>query len=260
MGQDCDYTTVTELPGHRILQEQMERLYQRYYFASRFCGGKGVLEAACGAGVGLGIMAKTARQVVGGDINKTNLTVAQEYYKYRANLDFGLLDAHSLPFADNSFDVVVLYEAIYYLAWPERFIAEAHRILRPGGTIILGTANKDWSDFNPSPFSTRYFSAPELYQLLKQKFPQVEIYGAFPASTNSARGRLVSVIKKTAVRLNLMPKTMRGKELFKRIFFGQLMPLPAEITDGMAGYYEPAPISGDAPDSRHKVLYAVAHA
>ena len=56
-----------------------------------------------------------------------------------------------------------------------------------------------------------------------------------------------------------MPKTMKGKEIFKRIFFGKLVVLPSEVGDGMADYVEPVIIiAAERPDTRHKVIYAVA--
>lgn len=50
-------------------------------------------------------------------------------------------DAQELPFPDASFDTVVCGEAIYYLDEPERFIAEAYRVLRPGGTLLITFAS-----------------------------------------------------------------------------------------------------------------------
>ena len=254
-----DYSTVTETPGIKASQEQLARLYQRYHFASQFCRGKDVLEVACGAGQGLGYLAKTARLVVGGDIDKSNLKFARRHYRGRAKIELQLQDAHELPFNDQTFDVVILYEAIYYLAHPEIFIDECRRITRKDGILLICTVNRDWTDFNPSPHSTKYFSASELYQLLAERFLDVQLYGAFQASTGSPRDKLTSIIRRAATTLNLMPKTMRGKELLKRIFFGKLAPLPAEIEEGMAKYATPLPIPGTSPDSRYKILYAVAH-
>ena len=66
------------------------------------------------------------------------------------------------------------------------------------------------------------------------------------------------MVKRTAIALNLMPKTMKSKEKFKRIFFGGLVSLPAEVEEGMAEYVVPVPISCDSPNFQYKVLYAVA--
>jgi len=252
-----DYSTVTEVTGSKVSAEQLQRMYTRYRFASEFCEGKEVLEVACGSGQGLGYLAKKARTVIGGDYDKNILRYAKEHYGGRISVR--QLDAHSLPFADRSFDVVILYEAIYYLAEPEKFIKEAYRVLRGNGMLLVCTANKDRSGFNPSPYTYRYFSANELFKLLSQNgFSPVELYGDCPADEDSIKGKIVSVIKKAAVNLHIIPKTMKGKEFFKRIFLGKLIPLPPEITDGMADYTRPVHISHDAPNFEYKVIYAVA--
>jgi len=50
-------------------------------------------------------------------------------------------DAESIPLADQSADSVVSAEMIYYLDRPQRFLAEAFRVLRPGGRLLLSTTN-----------------------------------------------------------------------------------------------------------------------
>lgn len=50
-------------------------------------------------------------------------------------------DAESIPLADESVDTVVSAEMIYYLDRPEHFLAEAFRVLRPGGRLLLSTTN-----------------------------------------------------------------------------------------------------------------------
>jgi ubiquinone/menaquinone biosynthesis C-methylase UbiE len=50
-------------------------------------------------------------------------------------------DAESIPLGDESVDTVVSAEMIYYLDRPERFLAEAFRVLRPGGRLLLSTTN-----------------------------------------------------------------------------------------------------------------------
>jgi len=253
-----DYSTVTELPGSAASKEQLAKLYHRYHFASLYCKDKDVLEVACGGGIGLGYLAKSAKTVTGGDVDEHVLKYAHEIYKGRENIEVRELDAHDLLFEDSSFDVVILYEAIYYLSEPERFIDEAKRVLRDDGRLVICTVNKGWSDFNPSPYSITYLSSPELYRLLSQRFGNVAIYGAFAVTTNSVKDKVVSLTRRAAVVLHLMPKTMKGKEFLKRIFFGKLRPLPREVSDGMVEYDQPQAISHNEPDTQYKVLYAVA--
>ena len=109
-------------------------LYTRYHLASQFSSGKDVLEVACGAGIGLGYLAKRARKAVGGDYSESLLRCVQSHYRSRVPLL--RLDAHQLPFGDGSFDTVLLFETIYYLAEPGKFLDECSRVLR--GQMVTG--------------------------------------------------------------------------------------------------------------------------
>lgn len=71
-------------------------------------------------------------------------------------------DAQNMPHADNSMDVIIIFEAIYYLPSAERFVSECKRVLRDGGRVLVVTANKDLYDFNPSPHSYKYYGVIEL--------------------------------------------------------------------------------------------------
>ncbi len=233
-------------------------LCTRYAFAARYCAGKEVLEVACGAGQGLGYLAGKSRRVVGGDYTDDLLADARRHYGGRVPLL--RLDAHALPFRGASFDVVLLYEALYYLTRPERFLDECRRILRRNGRVLICTVNREWCDFNPSPLSTRYFSASELLELAKERRFEGELYGAFPDEKGSARDTLVSLVRRVAVALKLIPKTMKGKELLKRMFLGPITPLPSEIGEATAPYHAPVPLAPGGVTSSFKVLFLVARA
>lgn len=250
-----NYITVTEIPGSKATKEQLARLYQRYHFASQFCKDKDVLEAACGGGMGLGYLSQTARKVVGGDLDDNIFKYAQDYYKGRDNIEFRKFDAQNLPFDDKSFEVVILFEAIYYLPKPETFVREARRVLKENGVLLICSANKDWTDFNPSPFSKKYFSAPELFSLVHQEFSDVRLFGAFPVSKERIKDRIISALKRTAITFHFMPKTMKGKEKFKKIFFGKLVTLPEELKQGITEYLPLVEISNEHPNSQYKVLF-----
>ena len=254
----AEFLTVTEIPGNRATREQIERLHHRYHFASLLCRDQDVLEAACGAGMGLGYLARVARRVVGGDIDEQVLSFAERQYRGRPNIEVRQFDGQSMPFPEASFDVVLLYEAIYYLPRPDKFFEESKRVLRPGGHLVICSVNKDWPDFNPSPHSVAYYSAAELRGMLSPKFSKVEAFGAFPVRQETSHDRLTSFLKRTAVRFRLMPRTMKGKELFKRIFFGRLISLPAELIDEPKGYRPPEPIPAGGPNSSYKIIYLLA--
>ena len=154
-----DYSVITELADDEITYEQLDRLCNRYYWAAEYCAGKDVIEAACGSGPGLGYLLQRSRSVRAGDFSSDILEIARRHYDDR--LDLQRFDAQDMPFEDQSADVVILFEALYYMPSADRFVDECQRVLRPGGQVLIATANKDLYDFNPSPHSHVYYGVAE---------------------------------------------------------------------------------------------------
>lgn len=252
-----DYSGVTEATGIYVTREALAMMYTRYRYAAEFCHGKDVLEVACGSGGGLGYLARSARKVIGGDYTESLVRGANRHYRNRiALLRF---DAQTLPFRPANFDVVVLYEAIYYLPDPARFMDECRRVLRPRGTLLICTVNKELPDFSPSAHSTRYFAVAELSKLLRGHQFDTQLFGAFSISNQSLTHQAVSWIKRCAGKLNLIPQTMKQKEWLKRLFLGPLLQVPPEVRDGVVPYCSPVPLTDDLTVNGYKQVFAVAH-
>jgi len=49
-----------------------------------------------------------------------------------------------LPFGDGTFDVVLTYETIEHVPWPEEYVRELSRVLKRGGTMVLTTPSVLW--------------------------------------------------------------------------------------------------------------------
>lgn len=250
-----DFLDVTEVAGEPISAEQLERLHHRYEWAQSHCAGRDVVECACGTGPGLGLLGVAAATLEAGDVSPAMVDRVRAHYGTRVPVR--QFDAQHLPFAGSSKDVVILFEAIYYLPDAARFLGECRRVLRPGGQVLIVTANKDLADFNPSPHSHTYYGVVELAALLEQAGMRAELFGYMPVDQVSFRQRVLRPVKRAVVGLGLMPRTMRGKRLLKRLVFGKPVAMPAEIG---ARERTPEPLQRlhtDTADSRHKVLYAI---
>lgn len=247
------FDTVTEIPGTAADAEQLAMLHTRYGWAGDLAAGKEVLEVACGSGIGLGHLATRAARVVGGDYDPRLVAIARGQHRNR--LDIRQADAQSLPYDDASFDVVLLFEAIYYLPNPELFVQEAYRVLRPGGSLLVCTANCERPDFNLSPFSTRYLSAKALHQLLEKYGFDPTMYAAFPLRPSGTIGRIRHAVRRAAVRLHLVPKTMKWKSRVKRLIFGKLEPLPAMLGVELVAKQPLVEVDPMQPVHDYKVLY-----
>jgi SAM-dependent methyltransferase len=86
-------------------------------------------------------------------------------------------DATELPFPDSSFGSVALLYVLYHLAEPLQALAEARRVLRPGGLVAVAAPSRDDSPelreaLSPEPLTFDAELAPEL---LGELFTSVEV-------------------------------------------------------------------------------------
>ncbi len=98
-----------------------------------------VLDIASGDGVLAELLAPHARRYVCIDASPRVVAAARERLRPYANVEVREGDMHALPFADASFDLVVLMHALTYAARPAQAVAEAARVLRPGGRLLLSS-------------------------------------------------------------------------------------------------------------------------
>jgi len=101
-----------------------------------------VLDVGTGTGVMALVLAELGHRVTGVDIAEQ---MVRQAGKKAENLslvvDFRIGDAEKLPFAGDSFDVVVNRHVVWSLPNPEMALAEWKRVLRPGGELIIIDSN-----------------------------------------------------------------------------------------------------------------------
>jgi 2-polyprenyl-3-methyl-5-hydroxy-6-metoxy-1,4-benzoquinol methylase/glycosyltransferase involved in cell wall biosynthesis len=152
----------------------------RYAYATQFVDGKRVLDLACGEGYGSQLLARTARDVVGIDIDVGAVRHASNKY-LRRNLEFRVGSITAVPVeGQNLFDVIVCFEALEHIADHHALLKEIKRLLTPDGVFIVSTPNK-WA-YSDEPQYTNPFHVHELYfgefrELLKKYFRQVKMLG-----------------------------------------------------------------------------------
>jgi SAM-dependent methyltransferase len=255
------YEDITESTGSRVTREGASMLYSRYAFAASKAKGGRVLEIGCAGGQGLGLLAKQARSVIGGDYSAVLLRRAQETYGGRFPL--AQLSVEALPFRAASFETVIFFEASYYVKDMNRGFDEIARVLSTGGTALFVNANPERPDFIRSPHSHQYHSASEFREALSRRGFDVVVEAAFPTvpADRSVGARVVasvvSFVRRVLERLHLVPKTLRGRALLKRIVYGRLPLVPGELADNYAPMAPRIPVSPSNVRD-FKVLYVTA--
>jgi len=114
--------------------------------------GKEVLEIATGPGLLAKHVAYAAKRMVATDYAEGMIREAKKG-TYPANLTFEVADATALPYADDSFDAVLIANALHVMPDPEAALREIRRVLRSGGILIApnfvehkkGAVSRVWS-------------------------------------------------------------------------------------------------------------------
>lgn len=115
----------------------------RYWWASRVVAGRDVLDAGCGVGYGIEILASGGAVAVSGvDVDPDAVGEAEGRFGESATAIVEG-DLQDLPFDDDSFDAVVCFEAIEHVEDGGRALAELRRVLRPDGLLLVSFPNPD---------------------------------------------------------------------------------------------------------------------
>ena len=157
--------------GERFTPECVREIwyehYHRYAFAKRLIAGKTILDAACGEGYGSNILAETAKQVTGLDIDSESIEHASLRYK-KNNLRFVQGSCADLPFEDGSFDMVISFETLEHLEQQQEMLVEFSRVLKKDGILIISTPDK--KHYSDATGFKNEFHVKELY---KEEFKQL---------------------------------------------------------------------------------------
>jgi ubiquinone/menaquinone biosynthesis C-methylase UbiE len=135
--------------------------------------GKKLLEVGCGTGHWSQFFSEYGFEVTGVDISERMIDIARA--KSIPNSSFQIADGHSLPFADETFDVTAAITTLEFVSDAETVVREMIRCTRkPGGQLLIGVLNKlaplnrNRKQRPESPYANaRLFSPSQLKQLLE---------------------------------------------------------------------------------------------
>lgn len=100
--------------------------------------GKTVLELAAGTGLIAKNIVNAAAHIEATDASVEMIAEAKRNNQ-SAKLHFSVQDMFRLPYADKSFEVVIVSNALHIVPQPEKALAEIHRVLRDDGVLIAPT-------------------------------------------------------------------------------------------------------------------------
>ena len=170
-----------------------------YALTAPYLGPGTVLDVGCGTGHAQSHL--EPRRSVGIDLDHDSL-VGQGRGAVRA-------DMRRLPFGDETFGSVACIHAIEHVPDPQTVVAEAARVLEPGGTAVFVTPNRltfGRPDEIIDPYHFIEFDSEQLAELCRHSFESVESYGLFGSARSmeffaEERLHLARLLRKDPLRL-----------------------------------------------------------
>jgi SAM-dependent methyltransferase len=164
---------------HRLISDYTYLGYAALYlFAARRVAGLRVLDVGCGAGFGAYILAQNAQRVLA--LDRQRIDVVKAHHRYLLpRLSFLTADALHVPLPDQSIDLVVSMETYEHIPpeYSSHFLQELHRVLAPGGRLIISTPNRDvYRAISRTAGHINELSIEEFFGMLTRFFPVVLPY------------------------------------------------------------------------------------
>jgi ubiquinone/menaquinone biosynthesis C-methylase UbiE len=201
-----------------------------------------VLDVACGAAHVAELAAPHVRQVVGVDLTPALLQLGAGRLR-DARIDNILLqegNAASLPFVDDSFDLVYSRLAFHHMADPAASIAEMKRVCRPGGRVVVEDLVAPAHDVRGA--------FDQLHRSLDESHATVFLAEELAELVETAVGPI------THGQISTLTFDFRESQMSA----AAIAPLRGELSGGPATGFQPAMIDDDT--IRVTFIYAVVHA
>ena len=143
--------------------------YWRYNWVNKYCKGVDVIDIPCGMGWGTSLISQ-AQSLTGFDLCADAIAEAQKRYGSKADFEVG--DMCKLSRHDASVDVVCCLEGIEHVPRDvgRAFLAEAFRVLRPRGLLLLSSPYCRTKPHSGNPYHIHEYQPDEIQSLLSEFF------------------------------------------------------------------------------------------
>jgi SAM-dependent methyltransferase len=181
LGVGEDHARVTE-PGAfdplPVRFEYFRHLFPYVEVARRTPHTAHVLEVGCGAGYGAHHLAAAVDTVTATDPSAQAIAYARAKYP---GVNFEQAEGTRLPFAADSFDVVLSFQVIEHIADARSYLREIRRVLKPAGLFYCTTPNRRLRllPFQPpkNPYHVREYSNHDLRRSFRSVFANPDVMG-----------------------------------------------------------------------------------
>jgi ArsR family transcriptional regulator len=155
-------------------------------------------DLGCGTGAMLPILAPHVRRTIGVDASEEMLAAARDRVAALTNVELRAGTLEALPIEDGTLDAATLMLVLHHLASPADALAEAHRVLRPGGRLLI----VDMAPHDREEYRQRMghvwlgFGADQMERLLSHAgFERIKIHALPPSADAKGPGLFAASAK-----------------------------------------------------------------
>jgi len=158
------------------------RHFSRYLFAAAYAEDKYILDGACGNGYGSAYLARSARFVLGLDLDRQRISFARDNFSFR-NLRFEVQDLHERIETKTPFDLLISFETLEHVRDPSHLLANMVHSLADDATALISVPNgtkekrSGGKHYHPNQFSSKQFQAL-LSSCFQEVRPHSQVYHA----------------------------------------------------------------------------------
>ncbi len=166
--------------SERYFDEVAERLGKNYvpgrtweaigHFLFRLVPAITIVDLGAGEGMISQLLADRAKKVICVDSSKSMVRLGTDLAKRKglANLEYKLGDLEKIPLAQNSVDLALMSQSLHHAQRPEFALAEAFRVIRPGGQLIVIDLKKHQFEKARELYGDHWlgFGQNELYRMI----------------------------------------------------------------------------------------------
>ena len=131
----------------RFMRKDRAAYEKMYELIRPIVKAKTVLELAAGTGMIAKNIVNAAAHIEATDASAEMIAEAKRYNR-SAKLHFSVQDMFSLPYADGSFDAVIVSNALHIVPQPEKALREIRRVLKDDGVLIAPTFTHAGNSFS----------------------------------------------------------------------------------------------------------------
>ncbi len=239
-GHIHDWAIATQPPGSLAFFEELDAYrFDKLQYLGALAertgreGGK-LLEVGCGIGIDLARIAAAGAEVTGIDLAARSIELAEQNFGHRG-LDgtFAVMNGEQMTYDDDTFDTVYCHGVIQYTVSPAKMVAEIHRVLKPGGRMILmGFHKNSWLRFMSvtmgvplehveAPFY-RLFTVDEMRSMTSMFAESRLDFERFPVATKIHKGWKAFAYNSVFVPgFNLMPRFLTKRFGWHLLVYGR---------------------------------------